>query len=73
MDGDCVASGDSDGENDGDIADEVLKPVIDSWLMGDRGKWYAFTDPVWLPLPPRVVSNVRGAMCVSNGGGICFG
>lgn len=30
MDGDCVANGDNDGEKDGDIADEVLKPVIDS-------------------------------------------
>lgn len=73
MDGDCVANGDNDGENDGDIADDVLKPVIDSWLIGDRGnRLYWFTDPVWLPLPPRVDSN-RGAICVSNGGGICFG
>lgn len=27
---DCVASGDKEGENDGDIADDVLKPAIDA-------------------------------------------
>lgn len=27
---DCVANGDKDGENDGDIADDVLKPAIDA-------------------------------------------
>ena len=40
MDGDCVAKGDNDGENDGDMADDVLKPAIESWLIGDRGKRY---------------------------------
>lgn len=44
---DCVANGDSDGENDGDIADDVLKPAIDaSWLIGDRGNsGYWTTEP----------------------------
>jgi len=37
MDGDRLASGDSDGENDGDMATDWLKPGLDSWLIGDRG------------------------------------
>lgn len=70
---DCVASGDKEGENDGDIADDVLKPAIDaSWLIGERGNsGYWTTEPEWL-LVPRVRID-RGAIFVKSGGGICFG
>lgn len=75
-DGDCVANGDSEGENDGDIADDVLNPAIEaSWLIGERGKsGYWITEPEWL-LFPRVdkTGTDLGAMFVNNGGGICFG
>lgn len=69
IEGERVASGESEGEKEGDMAEEVLKPPLASWPMGERGR------------PERVRCGgsrmgrliARGATLVSNGGGMWVG
>jgi len=71
MDGDLVARGDRDGENEGDIADEVLKLPLASWPMGDRGKWAGARLKWGGSRIGRLMA--LGATLVSRGGGMWVG
>ena len=62
IDGDLVAKGDKDGENEGDIA-AAEKPGT-SWLIGDRGN-----KCCGCLQDNDGAGQLRGATVVSNGGG----
>lgn len=69
IEGERVASGEREGENEGDMADDVLKPPLASCPMGERGR------PDRLRWGGRRMGRLiaRGATLVSNGGGMWVG